>query len=224
MKNAEKIKERLKAQAKNINKSNRAFNALSAPEKRVFIARDVLAQLKLKKIVAMSGTWVDTFGINNHSYKDDKELKDIYDKMPSCEACALGGMFVCAVRVANNLKVNEVGEEKDDIYIQEGDISNYLGKFFDQNQLKLIETTFENGSGGFDHGEISPEEHEACYNFFNDVSEYMGEVEDLRGGPGLDEVRMRLIMENIIANKGEFKVYKRPQLRHRAVTKGYKRL
>jgi hypothetical protein len=191
-----------------VSRTNKAFQALSPAEKRVYIARDVLAQIAMKKLVPTSGVWLtsDTELFTKNDVAKDPELQDLLKKTKQCEGCAIGGMFMCAVQVADQLKISNlegVKEFKDDVKfedadprfafldsdIQQEDAFKYLRRFFSSNQLAMIETAFEKDGDACHTGDASA-------NFvkqINDPSE-----------------RMQLIMQNIIVNKGTFRPEKKP--------------
>lgn len=188
-----------------VRRANEAFEKLSAADKRVYIARDVLAQLRSKQIIAERGVWV---GDENGSVcvipddtNDNAELKDVFNSMESCTACALGGLFFSTVKIADKLKVGSISDQEIDF----NDISKYLRQFFSKDQLLLIEIAFEGGSGGCSADEVSNlEDGKAAERFFD---QFHCDDED-----ETDSHHMRLIMENIIANKGKFVPSKRPRL------------
>jgi hypothetical protein len=188
-------KKLVKATNRRITRDNKAFEKMTLPEKRVQIARDVLAQLASKRLKAESGVWLEGKGGKNlftkADIKADAELSDILSKTKECSGCALGGMFMCSVERADNLKIGKleaVRESDSDHTIAEDDAFSYLKKFFTKTQLDMIESAFERGGG-------------ACYH--SEGSEFVMDIDD-------PQTRMRLIMENIIANKGTFRPNKAP--------------
>lgn len=261
----EDFKKAVAAYNRKVAKDNEAFDAMKPAEKRVFIARDVLAQLKSNKIVAEKGAWVsvkndDRCVISQKALKEDQELKEVFDSIKTCNVCALGGLFVCAVKINDRLKISELDhvrrnttftedEEKDNETavscscddckeerdadkklsnndmrsIHLNDIEAYLGKFFSKNQLKLIELAFESGTGGYTSESDLEQDAESFFGEFDIVDE-KGKVlvEGVDSGINVsDSDRMRLIMENIIANKGRFDPTKRPRFVAVASTPGF---
>lgn len=192
-KKLEKIKSNLKKENRAIKARNEQFAKLSPAEKRVQIARDVLAQLRSKKLIATAGTWLSgEYGESLFTRADAEnnvELQEILKKQETCEGCALGGMFMCAVERHNKLKVKNL-ESPNSGEASEGDAIKYLRKFFTVDQLDEIEAAFEQGEGARSGSEVA-------VNFAADVDD--------------DEERMRLIMENIIVNNGKFVPSKRPE-------------
>lgn len=178
-----------------ITRANKAFEKMTPAEKRVQIARDVLAQLFSKRLIAESGVWLEGKGgkdlFKKSDIQKDAELSDILANTKQCQGCALGGMFMCSVERADNLKVGklEAVKESDNCnIIAENDAFSYLRKFFSNDQLEMIESAFEHGNGAAYHG---------------DSAEFLYNIDD-------PQTRMRLIMENIVANKGTFRPSKAP--------------
>jgi hypothetical protein len=127
----------------------------------------------------------------------------------SCSVCALGGIFACAVARLDELNVDEF------LGVTRRGMHEYLGEFFSSRQLDLIETAFEaERFGSCKHGDpetgetIDEDEDEAALAFCDDINFATG-VEDDEGNEILNRDyaadRMRRIMENIIANGGEFR-------------------
>lgn len=193
-----------------IAKDNLEFQKLSPSQKRIQIARDVLAQLASKKLVAQPGVWLSQAGESSFLSekvaltKKDVEVQTVLSGLKKCEGCALGGMFMCAVERADKLKVSDLSGFSDvqdnyaDLSVEGSDAFGYLKKFFSESQLNLIECAFEQGNGNSYDGRSE----NFVYNI-DDPSE-----------------RMRLIMENIIANNGTFNYKKKPV--YTWVTPGFK--
>ena len=158
-------------------KRNAAFEALPANEKRVLIARDVIAQLAIGKLEAQSGTYVETDATVKKASQDLQVL--LKPKDVSCTVCGIGALFVCGVQRGNDLKASSVHLfEDDNVNVGGFQAYAYLRRYFSNSQLKMIEAAFEQWA--HDKG--------------GDFAYY---VED-------DETRLRLIMENIILNNGTF--------------------
>lgn len=184
--------------AERIRKANKRFAAMTKAQKRVAIAKDVLAALATKKIEAESGTY----------YLRTKALGDKLNG-EQCNACAIGALFACQVERTPKLKLTDASDYYDstDVYWDE-DAHEYkegaaersfasygmretLRKFFGDKQLGLIETAFE-------------QDDDYCYDLNLD-----GDTVDaaIKFGSRYrsDRGRMRAIMENIVANRGEFR-------------------
>lgn len=192
--------------------ANAAFRKLSKIEQRVQIARDVISQLRARKIVAMHGTWLSDFtgktdADDGATFPLDTDFSDILNspKLKSCNACALGAMFACTVKRADaytvgNLSNGNSFDVPDDFVLNRigadiYDFDRYLQRFFTKKQLGLIEFSFEQGGGVYDAVDFSEEVREAA--------EHYG----VKPGDNFnyDAARqMTLIMRNIIRNDGVF--------------------
>lgn len=185
------------------------FKKANKQRKRVMIAEDVLAQLRTKRFVAEQGTFVGDLGAFLEEDELNKDLKTICRSEPQCNVCAIGGMFVSAVEFHNKLKVSDVSLEFD-----YKEYSNYLSKWFEKDQLKLIEIAFEDGNGAVRVN--NSKTHKAASEFFGDLQH---ELDNHNGMIdlylGADE-KMRLIMENIVRNKGTFVPEQKPMLEIKA--------
>lgn len=190
-KDIEKIKDKVAKENRSVKRRNEQFSKLSPSEKRVQIAYDVLAQLRSKRLIATAGTWLSGDGESLYDQSDvekNVELQTVLKNREQCEGCALGGMFMCAVERHNKLKIGDL-ESPNAGEASEGDAIHYLRKFFSVDQLDEIEAAFEMGEGARSGSQAA--------------IDFASEIDD-------DEERMRLIMENIIVNKGKFVPSKRP--------------
>lgn len=168
------------------------FDKQTKSQKRVTIAKDVLAQLARKRFLATQGTYLSR---RIDAVNLDAEVCSITSKHKSCEVCALGGMFVAAVEKADKLKVFELSEVYGgEATLQQEDCRDYLARFFDEEQLMSIESAFEEDDFG-----------DADAAGFTDCED--------------PPTRMRLIMENIVANRGRFKPSRKPIVTY--TTPGY---
>lgn len=180
------------------------FSSLSAAERRVRIAQDVIAALKAKRIIADQGCWCrveDGNGVELIVNENDVEpdVREVFAKAQSCTVCALGGIFVAAVERFNKLPLSNffipevVNDDGEEAYVVEdfdyGDFVKYLGKFFSGGQLALIENAFELNDGGLT-GDIGEAKGQACALWGNQYQ--------------TAEERMIAIMRNIIRNEGTF--------------------
>ena len=173
-----------------IKAENEAFEKLTPSEKRVSIARDVIAQLASKRFEAKQGLYVDTDAeVTKATAKRD--ASEVFASAKSCTVCGIGSLFVSAVCKADKLPVADLGLEAGDYADVGGDAAYaYLEQFFSLNQLKSIECAFEQtDSFGGDNSYQS--------------AKFGDEVVD-------DDDRLRLIMENIIVNKGRFVPSQKP--------------
>lgn len=183
--------------ASQVKKSNAKFKKMTAAEKRVQIAKDVIAQLDTKRLRAFEGVYVRGRGGSSNLKIDpevflldetlDTEVRDLL--APQCDVCAKGGLFVAAVDRFDKLKL---GDDLCPIGNHGGcsDPVEYLTGFFEYNQLELIEYAFERGGAG----DIVCG-HEDMFK----AAEKFGRK--FRS----DDARMRAIMKNVIKHNGTFK-------------------
>lgn len=186
----------------NIQKSNEAFELLSPAQKRVQIAKDVLAQLDLngksRKIHIVAGEYFSTEFNNEELLKDDEvELQNIVTQPEfQCNVCAKGALFVTKALNYNNCSVKSDLEN-----IFSDDIVMALSGIFDTEMLDNIENAFECG---------------VICNLDDDYYAVASSImySDIEN----PEDRLRLIMENIIANKGDFKIPRLKELTDEQIT------
>jgi hypothetical protein len=175
---------------KEINKLNEEFKKATKAQKRVMIAKDVLAQIKAKRYFAESGCWVqpNIKAACEKNLKDEDSVQELFakKKIKSCNVCALGGLFMSCINLNNNTTVEDLKKEFyiGDFVYDDSKISNGLNRIFTQKQLMLIETYFE-GSQGYFKGD-------------NEKTLVFLESYD-------DDERLEMIMQNIIDNNGTFK-------------------
>ena len=183
------------------NQLNEEFKKATKAQKRVMIAKDVLAQIKAKRYFAESGEWVKPLWSDDQKSIDIKldpnsSIKDAFKSkaINSCQVCALGGLFMSCTNLNNNTTVQDM---KTEYYlgevVQDNDkISNGLNRIFTRKQLMLIETYFEGGEGYFKgYSEyFSYSDEKLLVTFFKSYH---------------DDERLKMIMQNIIDNNGTFK-------------------
>lgn len=139
----------------------------SKAEMRVKIAKDALAQMKF--ISPTSNIYI--------SFDDALPFGSLQqileEKKPTCEACAIGSLFLAHVHLNNQFNIDSEFPNFD-----RGKVCHVLETYFSKEQLDDIEAAFEGWKESRDF-----------YGFYADNSDYD---------------RLRLILENIIANDGDF--------------------
>lgn len=216
MKTTKKVAKKLVSNHnRQIARNNKKFEKLSPAEKRVAIARDVLEQIRIKRLIPTAGFWLagknNTALFTKADVEKNPEMQTIFANKKECIGCAVGGMFMCAVEMADKLKLDELNQVKNyqsnlanaadsekKYYklttgcIEDEDAFKYLGRFFHLNQLNMIECAFEQGTGAYYNADAAKfAQHE------DNPSE-----------------RMRLIMENIIKNNGVFRYNQEPVIHY----------
>lgn len=184
---------------------NRRFEKMSDAQKRVRIAKDVIEHIKAGFLKpANSGYLTLSRAVEKEFTKDlyrgdystleedkapAKPLHQLFQKSESCTVCGIGGVFVAAVVRADKCTVDDMGSVDNDDYMRE-----YLGAWFDIDQLGLIESAFEYDPSFGQRYEMSNNDdtcHAAAgfgYAFKNPSQ------------------RLLAIMENIVENDGQFVV------------------
>jgi hypothetical protein len=176
--------------------NNAKFASLTKAQKRVAIAKDVLLQLRLEHINAVSGVYLDFPEAKQNDVGEclvdsDAPVSAVYN-VRDCDVCAKGALFLSAARVKKgktmrDLMITHDSGNVDANALNDNSIVRYLSDIFDDQQLWLIEAAFEQ----------------------NDMRS-MKDIE--AGGDYLryhlddsEDERLRAIMLNIIENKGTFK-------------------
>jgi len=178
-----------------IKKLNDKFKSLSKTEKRVLIARDVIAQVKAEKYFPRRGSYIKYLTLGGDEYdvttNSMASLQKHFDEI-TCNCCALGACLLSATKYKNRL-------EFQDVYNLASSQSPWdlLKGIFSSKQLNMIEYAFEAERSGTRVGE----------NRFKNYLEEEIQVACIDFGRSYDdpEDRMIAIMKNIIKNKGEFK-------------------
>ncbi len=148
-------------------------------EKRITIAEDVLGQLAAKKFIATSGVYC----------RPSKETGAL--AAAKCEVCGIGSLLTsCLLKEQPSIKVDtqiQLGEDafEKPRWFDFPEIAIKLEGIFTEEQLTLIEDAFEDGMNDVG-GDVFFEDSDGNTHHFDD-----GE-------------RLRLIMENIVVNKGTF--------------------
>lgn len=169
------------------------FDDLTPAGKRVRICKDALAQLDAKKLKVSPGTYISNA---NGITSLQTALKDPAAK---CNVCALGAAL-CGLTVNNgdfNFSMNNWLDAYEIWGVQEKLLS-----YFSWQQMALIEGCFEGSFISNDQYVVAPFS-EGRYDFRGDRP--FQKYKSLYRSP---EKRLRSILENIIANRGTFKMPK----------------
>lgn len=197
---ADKHKKALQLARKRVRDRERRFKKASPAGKRVMIAKDVLAQLAAGKIRPKPGTWVSwgmSYAVEDkfREYADENEISifsvecnlDLRDLVleglvpDSCSACAMGALFMATVMRADEVKISRYQSTG-----MSSEVEGKLREFFNADQLRLIEIAFEKGGGAYRCHSAEDEAVAAKYSHLQ------------------AQERLEAIMQNIVANKGEF--------------------
>jgi hypothetical protein len=130
-----------------VKKEKIPFDHLPVLEQRVAIARDVLAQLKAEKIQPMRGTYLEME--LTETVENDAQVHTLLPLARECRVCALGSLFVSAVKFHDQVAVGEyrASWEPKLSFSVGSRVYEYLMKFFTQRQLNAMEREFESADG-----------------------------------------------------------------------------
>lgn len=202
-----------------VENANAAFAGMTPSQQRVTIAQDVLRQLAAKRIRATSGAWLEDVRYDAFvpTADADAELCDIVKKMPECRACALGGLFMCALDRADDFKVGklkryeEATEQGNDVVrVNVEDVFGYLTRFFPKRTLAMAEAAFEMGHGYIRPASVNLEDYGLTRKEWETAEKFGRDTNAgayVRGVPsGVERAAARLaaVMRNIVRNNGEF--------------------
>jgi hypothetical protein len=226
------LNEREQAYDHKVSKANKRFAKANAATKRVIIAKDVITWLNIGKLKPAPGIYLrskfafDPVTNQAWAYGDDApyELRSRLLRVEgtptednkvngdTCAACALGGLFACAVERADGLKdlIEVRPDDRREFWMagQEA-MHTYLAPFFDLKQLLLIESAFERSDFVCDgmwtswNREHDDDPSKEVRNEWK--AEGLAAAEKFRHIAAPSD-RMRAIMENVIANGGTFVV------------------
>lgn len=176
---------------------NEAYAKMSPTEKRVAIAKDTLAIVKVGGVNVSTGHYV---GLCDEDVKIPESgsmrefLMQNAQALPECKVCAKGGLFLGKVLGYNQVEIESCGVGHSDnnyvngVWVTSGiemsDPSQQLLDAFDKETLDDIESAFEREQYG-----LACDKAEFMYRDINDPV-----------------IRLTKICENIIRNKGEFKI------------------
>jgi len=210
--------------AREIARREKLFKAANNAEKRVLIAKDVIAQIKTKKIKPTSGHFISAKQnprVAESIYSSDLDDSDarkilLTNHITQCACCALGGLFVSCTLYNNNTTLNQfvynnIGEVINRERYHRDGFSNGLDKFFSMAQLRLIEQTFE-GNTGIVRDDMS----DGTGKFH---AHYSAASKAFYKTYATPTKRLLAIMRNIVANNGTFKLPKVARPAHKGVTR-----
>lgn len=164
---------------------NEDFSKMSKLEKRVVLAKDVIAQIEAKRYTARLGTYLDIRDKKVERYTEDSILDKtkIGEKNIVCEVCAIGSLFV-----SNAILSNKKLTDDDDKMLSS------LRSIFSKKEMRTLEYLFE----GRDIDDTFEAKTPANIKIKKDILKY-------RVGKRGAEQRLVDIMQNIIDNNGNFK-------------------
>ncbi len=186
---------------------NKKFWALTKPQQRVAVAKDVIKMLNTKFLHAKKGTY---FQFDSSVKIVPEKLDDLFStikrKQDSCTVCGIGGCFAGMVDLGNKITTKSVIGEVDRVEyfdeIGDEDMRKYLRKVFTPRQLTMIECAFEMYAGHHDGKDYAKSWGTKAWD--KNVKDSHA-ADDFGRNYANSNDRLIAIMENIIKNKGEFK-------------------
>src|SRR5687767_4934603 len=127
-------------------KKNKRFDRMTPAQKRVAIAKDVLKHIRSKWLKPTHGEYFNVPGVRSF-YPDGQDVRAIIKSFSSCRVCAIGACFSAAVNRFDELRLGLTCGDSNIIQSISGPdgMKNYLGQWFIDEQLYLIEEVFEGG-------------------------------------------------------------------------------
>lgn len=175
----------------NLSEKNKKFWAMTKPQQRVAVAKDVIKQLNNGFLDAREGVYFrPEFNEIIEIPQLDKAITQIKKQGGHCTVCGIGGCFVSLVRLGDKVETEEIFG----VFIEPRDsgddykMKQLLRKVFTPDQLSMIECAFERYTG---HGDAPYQDRIKAAQFGRQYSD--------------SKNRLIAIMKNIIKNKGEFK-------------------
>jgi len=127
------------------------YKKMTKAQKRVAIAKDIIASINSKKYIANASTYIDNVEIDGKSvdvrydYLDDKDIEelDIQETLPrmeKCKVCAMGACILSLTKYENKLTFADIGPNISEF---SETTDKLLKGVFTPDQLAMIEIMFE---------------------------------------------------------------------------------
>lgn len=202
--------------AARIRRRNARFARLTKAQQRVAVAREVLARLDAKRIVPASMYLLapmlasDFRSLVQRGEAAGADASVLVEQLPGCRACGIGSMFLALVSLRDKLPL-QVGFDTRDSMV------DYIAGtgLFTKEDTAMVEFCFERGERGTTISNLGSMRHpEYLATLDSDVDLYdrlsyldVSLTDEADGGR---ETRLRMIMENIIGNRGRFSILRGP--------------
>lgn len=165
--------------------SIKPFSRLTAAQKRVAIARDILVQIKAKttEIRSGAGYWMVT---GEHIGWKVSQF-ELQNGGTRCKCCAAGAVVLSTIRLFDQVTIGDENGTDSELVIKKS-------LFFSRRHLALIESAFE----------VEESAHLIANRFIFGTDQYKKAVKFNHGTYGTVQRAVR-IYQNIIKNGGTFK-------------------
>lgn len=195
------------------------FNKLSKAKKAVLVAQDVLEQIKIKKYIPNVGAYY-RHPILKENISLEKQINKNFDKIESCEVCALGSMLLSCTHLGNKLTTSDfnINWNVDIDNLRNSNIEKLFTSIFSSKTLLIIEVCFESYTSWKKLNSKTILKYEKNFNFKENNIRYGARI--LNQSLSFEETlacnkifrkfknptnRLKYICNNIIANNGQFK-------------------
>ncbi|RJQ30275.1 hypothetical protein C4565_00390 [Candidatus Parcubacteria bacterium] len=123
----------------------KSFDEMTREERKIAIAKDVIARMDMEKLNLKRGTYFDGIVKEKIGYSDSLQL--VVDKLEQgCTVCAIGAVFLSHVRLFNQVSgevVSRYGSEAVQIFSH--DLIASVKDCFTHNEMLRLERIFEEG-------------------------------------------------------------------------------
>jgi len=176
---------------KEINRRNKLWKSATKAERKILVAKDVLAQIKKGKFVAKSQMWAGIPISEEESEKETLDTQKVLLNAKKCECCAIGSVMLSCIAFKNSHQskrgLQYLGSYAmiRKVYLEDipEDLSTLKG-VFSKKEIREMEMAFECGAGANIPDDIRERKISQMY-------------EDMS-----DKTRLIKIMENVIEHGG----------------------
>lgn len=185
-------------------------------KQRVEVAKDVLKQLRYKRIKVTPGEYVSVpmsedevpalMDLGDNRREKSKNLAKKLFARKDCQVCARGAMFLSGIGLYNKLEVTQFTGQSShwsDRFTFQDETLDWTKDNFGREQSALIENAFEGRNITTDYGEAGVDGHRIDEDY---TIVYHGPAVDFYNKYPDPVDRLRAIMKNIIKNEGVFKL------------------
>lgn len=190
------------------------FNSLSIADRRMEVANDVIRLLETQRLTAENNVFLSfdkgVWDMHDHGGDHWAVIPYLLETAGNCECCALGACVLSLSRFSGAFAppLREITDPDNLVVRRRADSEwsiSLVSNLFGMHMTQMIEVAFELGNGYWldcKDSDQDMEEHEiACVlskEEFELAKSYGSQFQD-------SSMRMKAIMKNILANKGEFK-------------------
>lgn len=186
----------------------------------VAVAQDVLKQLDVRKLVATPGTYVEwpegvrdektDWSLPASAQELQKIVLEFLTPTKPCEVCAIGAAFVSYIGLFDGIQGSKKAGDALE-YHRDVDPRHEMLAIFGEQRMRMMEAVFEAWHDDASSPTITDENWDAVRDFQDrlphnalDNDDCDNPEHDYRDHEGAPELRLRLIMEQVIREGGTF--------------------